>query len=118
LSLRAAVVELVETGRAVSTTLAKTECGAKYLYLCKKGNYIMTSIELKKMLIHQISEINDISFLKAIKTILDSKKESELIVLTPEQRNEIIESKKEVEQGLYIEQELLDKEVSRWLGTK
>jgi hypothetical protein len=78
----------------------------------------MTSIELKKMLIHRISEINDISFLKAIKTILDSKTESELIVLTPEQRDEIIESKKEVEQGLFIEHELLDKEVSRWLNTK
>ena len=37
----------------------------------------MTTIELKKVLIHRISEINDISYLKAIKTILDSKTETE-----------------------------------------
>jgi len=78
----------------------------------------MTTIELKKVLVHRITEINDISFLKAIKTILDSKTETEIITLTPEQRNEIIESKKEIELGLYIEQEVLDKEVSRWLSAK
>ena len=40
------------------------------------------------------------------------------IDLTEEQRNEIIESKKEIEQRLYIEHELLDKEVSTWLSAK
>jgi len=78
----------------------------------------MTTIELKKALIQRITEINDISFLSAIKTILDSKKETELIVLTPEQKYEIAESKKEIEKGLYIEHELLDKEVSKWLSAK
>lgn len=42
----------------------------------------------------------------------------EVIALTPEQRNELMASKKEVEQGLYIEQEILDKEVSKWLSAK
>ncbi|NOU19942.1 MAG: hypothetical protein HOO91_20475 [Bacteroidales bacterium] len=78
----------------------------------------MTTIELKKVLIHRIAEINDISFLKAIKTILDSKIETEVITLTAEQRNEIIESKKEIEQGLYIEHELLDKKISKWLSAR
>ncbi|SDC76110.1 hypothetical protein [Williamwhitmania taraxaci] len=76
----------------------------------------MTTVELKKMLIHRITEINDVSFLKAIKTILDSKTEAEIIALTPEQRNEIVASRKDVEQGLYIEQEILDNEVSKWLS--
>ena len=78
----------------------------------------MTTIELKKVLIHRITEINDISFLKALKTILESKTETEVISLTLEQRNEIIESKKEIEQGLYIEQEILDKKVSTWLSAR
>jgi len=78
----------------------------------------MTTIELKKVLIHRITEINDISFLKAMKTILESKTKTEIISLTTEQRNEIIESKKEIEQGLYIEHELLDKKVSRWLSAR
>jgi hypothetical protein len=78
----------------------------------------MTTIELKKVLIHRITEINDISFLKALKTILESKTETEVISLTTEQKNEIIESKKEIEQGLYIEHELLDKKVSKWLSAR
>jgi hypothetical protein len=78
----------------------------------------MTTIELKKALIHRINEINDISFLTAIKTILDSKSGAKVIALTEEQRNEIVESRKEVKQGHYIEHELRDKKVSEWLNTK
>lgn len=78
----------------------------------------MTPIELKKVLIHKITEINDISFLKAIKIILDSKTKTEVISLTSKIRNEIMESKKEIEQGLSIEHKLLDKEVKGWLSTR
>ncbi len=78
----------------------------------------MTTIELKKVLIHRITEINDVSFLKALKTILESKTKTEVISLTTEQRNEIIASKKEIEQGLYIEHELLDKKFSKWADAR
>jgi hypothetical protein len=78
----------------------------------------MTAIELKTLLIHRISEINDISFLKALKTILDSKTESGVIQLTPDQLNDIIESKKEIEKGLFIENSVLDKEVRQWLNAR
>ena len=79
---------------------------------------IMTAIELKKVLIHRINEINDVSFLTAIKTILDSKSGPKVIALTEEQKNEINESRREVKQVHYIEHELLDKKVSEWLNTK
>jgi hypothetical protein len=78
----------------------------------------MTTLELKKLLIHRIAEINDISFLKAVRTILESKTETEVLLLSPDQRNEIMESKKEIEKGLFIEQENLDKEISRWANVK
>ena len=78
----------------------------------------MSTIELRHIIIEKLSNIDDISFLKAIKTILDSKSETTMIALTPEQRNEIIESKKEVEQGLYINHEILNKEVSAWLNKR
>jgi hypothetical protein len=78
----------------------------------------MTAIELKTLLIHKISEINDISFLKALKTILDSKSDTEVIQLTQEQLDEIIASKKEIEQGLSIENRILEKEVKLWLNAK
>lgn len=76
----------------------------------------MTAIELKTILIHRISEINDISFLKALKTILDSKTDSGIMQLTQEQLDEIITSKIEIEQGLFIENNVLEKEVRQWLN--
>lgn len=78
----------------------------------------MTTIELKTLLIHRISEINDVSFLKALKTILDSKTETGVIRLTTDQLDDIIASKKEVEKGIYIENNLLNKEVKQWLRAR
>ena len=78
----------------------------------------MTAIEIKNVLIHRIAEINDVSFLKAIKTILDSKAEKKVLTLTTKQRDEIIASKREIEKGLYISHEQLGKEVSEWLDVK
>ena len=78
----------------------------------------MTAIELKTLLIHRISEIDDVSFLKAIKTILDSKTETGMIQLTPDQLDDIIASKKEIEKGKFIEHGQLDKEVMQWLNAR
>jgi len=78
----------------------------------------MTTVELKKLLYHWIAEINDIPFLTAIKTILDTKAQPKIMHLTLEQRNEIIESKKEIEKGLFIDQLELDKEVDKWLNAR
>ena len=78
----------------------------------------MTAIELKRFLVHRISEINDISFLKAIKTILDSKTDKEVIKLTEEQTKEIMKSMHEFQNGNYSEQEILDHEVAKWAKAK
>ncbi len=78
----------------------------------------MTKIELQNLFIHRISEINDVSFLEAIKTILDSKSEAAVLPLTVEQRNEILASKKEIEQGLSIENTVLEYEIAGWLKEK
>lgn len=78
----------------------------------------MKTIELKKLLIHRIAEIDDVSFLNAIKTILDTKSQSQTIMLTSEQRHEIQESRKEIEQELFIEHVELDKEINKWLSAK
>ncbi len=71
----------------------------------------MSIIKLKNALIQRIAEINDKSFLEAIKTILDTKAESKTLYLTPEITNEIMESKKEIEKGLYIDNYMLEKEI-------
>lgn len=78
----------------------------------------MSTVELKNLLIHRISEITDVSFLEALKTILDSKSESTILSLTQEQRDEILASKKEIEQGLFVENDQLQQEMARWLSEK
>ncbi|NTW78030.1 MAG: hypothetical protein HGB33_09735 [Syntrophaceae bacterium] len=78
----------------------------------------MTTFELKTLLIHRIAEINDVSFLKALKTILDTKTESGVIQLTPDQLEDIIESKKEIEKGLFVGNNVLDKQVRQWLNAR
>jgi len=78
----------------------------------------MTAIQLKALLIHRISEINDVSFLKALKTIIDSKTESGVIQLSQEQLDDIVASKKEIEQGLFIDNNAFELEVKQWLNAK
>lgn len=78
----------------------------------------MTTIELKKLLISQIKEINDTSFLNEIKALLESKSQPKILSLTAEQRFEIYESKKEIEKGYYIEQPEIDQKVERWANEK
>ena len=78
----------------------------------------MTMMELKSILVHRISEINDIRFLEAIKTILDEKAEDSTLELTDDQRKEIAESKKEILQGLFIDDNDLDSDIQGWLSAK
>ena len=75
----------------------------------------MTTIELKRHLIERITDIDDEKFLNAIKTILDSKLESKILNLTEEQRLEITESRRQIEQGLFIEQSEVDEKFAKWL---
>lgn len=72
----------------------------------------MTTLDLKKHLILRISEIEDLAFLEAIKTILDSK--SQILHLTSEQREEIKQSQEQINQGVFFTQDQLDEEFERW----
>ncbi len=78
----------------------------------------MTRIELQNLLIHRISEITDISFLEAIKTILDLKSETAILPLSAEQRDEILASKREIEDGLSVDNTVLENEIAGWLKSK
>jgi len=57
-------------------------------------------------------------FCRPLKTILDSKMQSQLLKLTPEQRDEIARSKKQIGQGLFLEQAELEQEFEQWLNAK
>lgn len=74
----------------------------------------MTTIQLKKNLIHQISEIEDVSFLNALKTIIDAKTQASVIELTEMQRAEIDQSRKMVDEGLFSDQSELNQKFEEW----
>ncbi|MEI7677005.1 MAG: hypothetical protein WCJ03_09510 [Bacteroidales bacterium] len=78
----------------------------------------MTTIELKSSLMHQIAEINDIGFLKALKTIVDTKVESQILILTEEQKAEILKSQTEVAEGQFAYHNDVTKELEEWLKGK
>jgi hypothetical protein len=85
----------------------------------------MSTIELKNLLISKISEIDDEVFLSAINTILDSKSKSiinssnqdfqNIIILNDQQKKEIQNSKKEYLKGNFIENDVLNEEMEKWL---
>jgi len=78
----------------------------------------MTTLELKSVLIHRIAAINDKSFLTAIKTIIESKSESEIYKTTPEQKQHIKESQEQIARGDYHTNEQVEMEIDKWLKEK
>jgi len=76
----------------------------------------MTTIQLKKTLMHQIADIEDISFLNALKTIIETKTMSNIIHLSNEQRNEIVQSKKLIKTEQFTNEEDLNQEFEKWLS--
>jgi hypothetical protein len=53
-----------------------------------------------------------------LKTILDTKTESGVIQLTQDLLEDIIESKKDIEKGMFVENSVLDKQVRQWLSAR
>jgi hypothetical protein len=78
----------------------------------------MGKSDLKKILIRRISEIDDISFLNELNSILENRIDQKIIKLTQEQLDEIAASKKEIEQGVYIDNKIFKKEVKEWLRAR
>ena len=70
----------------------------------------MTTLQLKKLLIHQISEINDEVFLNALKTIIDLKSKSTVLELSAKQKEEVYQSQLEIKNGLYVAESDLNEE--------
>jgi hypothetical protein len=75
----------------------------------------MSTLELKSILIKRISEIDDDSFLEAIMTILDSKIDSTVYNLTQQQKDAIIESKRQVANGEVFSNDQVNEEFQEWI---
>jgi predicted transcriptional regulator len=78
----------------------------------------MSTIELRELIINQLSHINDTSFLKAIKTIIDSKAEEEVYKLSDYQKERIRTGRESLLKGQTISHEELQKEIDQRLLSK
>jgi F0F1-type ATP synthase delta subunit len=75
----------------------------------------MTTIELKKSIIQRIAQIDDSSFLKAIKTIIDSNPSESLFYIPEDLKIQLKESRKQIRKGKGISNEDLNNEILEWL---
>lgn len=73
----------------------------------------MNTIELKNILISEISKIDDESFLSALKTILDSRSNSSKSYFT-QYNEELKVAKEEIENGNYYSHKEVKDKIEQW----
>jgi hypothetical protein len=78
----------------------------------------MSTIELRHHIIEKISLIDDDSFLKAIKTIVESKVYEGVYKLSDFQRKRIDSGREQLRKGESISDDVMQKEIDQWLNTK
>ncbi|MCU0461740.1 MAG: hypothetical protein MUF36_06980 [Bacteroidales bacterium] len=78
----------------------------------------MSNVELRHIIIEKLSNIDDISFLKAIKTIVESKADEKVYQLSVFQKKRIEASREQLKKGQTISNEAVNKEVFQWLNSK
>ncbi len=78
----------------------------------------MTVIDIRNQIIQRLQEINDLSFLEAVKTILDSKAEKEVFYINDKMEQILLERKEKFEKGEFIDNDSVFKESEEWLRGK
>ncbi len=78
----------------------------------------MNTLELRHIIIEQLSQIEDESFLTVIKTIIESKISGGIYNLSDYQKERIDMAREEVKDGQPITHDDLQKEIDQWLNEK
>jgi len=78
----------------------------------------MSTIELRHNIIEKLSLIDDDSFLKAIKTIVESKVNEGIYKLSDFQKKRVDSGREQLRKGQSISDDVLQKEIDQWLNTK
>jgi hypothetical protein len=78
----------------------------------------MSTIELRQYIIEKLSLINDDSFLKAIKTLVESKANEGVYKLSDFQKKRVELGREQLRKGQLISDNDLQKEIDQWLTTK
>jgi len=78
----------------------------------------MSTIELRHYIIEKLAHIDDDSFLKAIKILVESKANEGVYKLSDFQKKRIDSGREQLKKGQSISNDVLQKEVDQWLSTK
>ncbi len=78
----------------------------------------MSTIELRHIINEHLSHIEDVSFLNAIKTIIESKVSDGVYKLSEYQKDRIDLARLELKNGQTISHDDLQKDIDQWLSTK
>ena len=78
----------------------------------------MTVIDIRNQIIQKLQDINDLSFLEAVKTIIDLKVEKEVFYINHEMEQMLHERKEKIEKGEFIDNDSVFKESEEWLKEK
>lgn len=74
----------------------------------------MNTAELKNILITHINQIDDESFLNALKTIIESKSYSTSNTYLEEYNNELLIAEEEIEKGNYFSHQEVKDKMEQW----
>jgi predicted transcriptional regulator len=78
----------------------------------------MSTVELRNSIIEQLSQIEDVSFLNALRTIIASKVSDNVYELSDFQKERIKLGRQQIKDGQTISNEDLQKEIDQWLNSK
>lgn len=78
----------------------------------------MSTIELRQHIIEKLSHIDDNSFLKALKTIVESKVNEGIYKLSDFQKKRVNSAREQLKKGQTISDRVLNNEIDQLLSTK
>lgn len=78
----------------------------------------MSTVELRHIIAEQLSQIEDVTFLEAIKTIIDSKISGGIYQLSDFQKERIDCARVELKNYQTISHNEVQKEINKWLKEK
>ena len=78
----------------------------------------MRTVELRHIILEQLMQIEDESFLNALKTIIDSKISNSIYELSEYEKERIYLGRERMKNGETISNEEVQKEIEQWLSEK
>ena len=78
----------------------------------------MSTLELRHIINEHLSHIDDVSFLNALKIIIESKASDSIYKLSDYQKDRINMAREQLKKGQTISNDDIQEEIDQWLSSK